>query len=71
MIENKARYLVRLPRAGGDPERFTPADCGPLESRFRGERAEGRVDDPLTPPSPPEGGEGLSVLALSLWERVG
>ncbi|MEY3260127.1 MAG: hypothetical protein RIT46_956, partial [Pseudomonadota bacterium] len=27
--------------------------------------------NPLTQPSPPEGGEGLSVLALSLWEGVG
>ena len=28
-------------------------------------------EDPLTQPSPPEGGEGFIVLALSLWERVG
>ena len=33
------------------------------------ERAVGVI--PLTQPSPPEGGEGLPALALSLWERVG
>jgi hypothetical protein len=33
-------------------------------------RNEGLVDDPSPNPLP-QGGEGLSVLALSLWERVG
>ena len=39
--------------------------------RLRGERGgENRGCIPLTQPSPPRG-RGLSVLALSLWERVG
>ena len=54
---------------GSPPTHLTsafPAKAG-SQTRSRGRE----VRAPLSQPSPPQGGEGLSVLALSLWERVG
>ncbi len=45
--------------------------CQGLRGEDQGGVVQRSVDDPLTQPSPPEGGEGFIVLALSLWERVG
>jgi hypothetical protein len=80
-------FFSRVPREGGDPDPFTRMERDPVTfthplprqsprllrcARNDAGRDAGRiVDDPLTQPSPPEGGEGLSALALSLWERVG
>ena len=61
------RFAGTSPKGG----RFADPDLPPLGEVARS--AEGGLVSRNTPsPNPlPQGGEGLSALALSLWERVG
>jgi len=69
-VLNKALISYRVPREEADPDPFTPAGSGPLVPFFVGNAFESKWMTPSPHPLP-QGGEGLSVLALSLWERVG
>jgi hypothetical protein len=69
-VLNKALISYRVPREGGDPDPLTRAGSGPLVPCLVGNAFESKWMTPSPHPLP-QGGEGLSVLALSLRERVG
>jgi hypothetical protein len=54
--------VFRFPREGGDPDPFSVREGLGYILLFAGNAIERTRDDPLTQPSPPQGGEGFIVL---------